>query len=129
MENRVPYAVTAAAVFAMLVAIETQLDSGWARFTGGDILVVVLVYTLLMVTGWFRPIAAAGVALCIAYIVEIGQALDIVDRLGIEPNRLTNVVLGNTFAWSDIVAYTVGAALALAVDSAIQIRRQPAAQA
>lgn len=123
MESRVPYAIAASVIFSILVAIETQLDSGWVRFTGGDVLVVVLVYTLLRATSWFRRIAAATLALGIACLVEIGQAIDIVDRVGLEPNRLTNVVLGNTFTWSDIVAYIAGAVIALAVDLAIPRRR------
>lgn len=122
MGTRSAYAVAATVVFVILVAIETQLDSGWVRFTGGDVLVVVMLYMLLRATGCLGPIAAAGVALGIAVVVEVGQALDIVDRLGLEPSRLTDVVLGNTFTWSDIAAYTAGAAIALIVDRPIRNR-------
>ena len=117
---RTAYALAAVATFAVLALIETQLESGFIRFTGGDVLVVIFVYAVLMTTGFFRPIAAAAISLAIAYIVEIGQALDLVNRLGIEPNRLTDVILGNTFTWSDIAAYTVGAAIALVADTTLR---------
>ena len=117
---RAVYAIVALVTFAVLALIETQLESGFIRFTGGDVLVVILVYALIMTTGFFRPIVAAAVSLAVAYLVEIGQALDLVKRLGIEPNRLTDIVLGNTFTWSDIVAYTVGASIALLADTGVR---------
>ena len=123
---RLIYLLAALATFGLLVLIETQFDSGFIRFTFGDVLVVVLVYTLLMATGCITPVVAAALSLALAYAVEIGQAIDIVDRLGIEPNRLTDIVLGNTFTWSDIIAYTVGAAAALGIDLTIRRVWSPA---
>ena len=123
---RLIYLLAALATFGLLVLIETQFDSGFIRFTFGDVLVVVLVYALLMATGCITPVVAAALSLALAYAVEIGQAIDIVDRLGIEPNRLTDIVLGNTFTWSDIIAYTVGAAAALGIDLTIRRVWSPA---
>lgn len=102
------YLILAAIVFTALVAIEVTLDGGFVRNSVGDALVVILVYAVVMTFSTWSQITAAIVSLAIAYAVETSQALDLVDRLGLTPSRLTDVVLGSTFTWTDIAAYTVG---------------------
>ena len=116
----VPYLILVLVVFVILAVIESQLDSGFIRFTGGDVLVVVLVYATLMSVTRLKSTIVALASLGIAYMIELGQALDLVDRTGLEPNRMTDIVLGNTFTWSDIAAYTVGAGLSWAIGLVIE---------
>ncbi len=119
---RPQYLVLAVAVFAVLVLIETQLDSGFVRFSVGDALVVVLLYGIIMAVSTWSRFASAMVSLLIAYAVETSQALDLVERLGITPNRFTDVVLGNTFTWSDMAAYTVGIVFTLVAEAILGSR-------
>lgn len=64
----------------------------------------------------FRPVVAGVGVFVIAILVELRQAINILDTLGIEPNRFTEVVFGSTFRWGDIAAYVLGVALAVAAD-------------
>lgn len=116
---RLRYLIVAVAIFILLGLIETQFDTGFVRHSVGDALVVVLVYAIIMTFSVWSRMTCAIVSLLIAYAVEASQALDLVGRFGVTRNRLTDIVLGNTFTWSDIVAYTVGIAIALIAEAMI----------
>ncbi|MFT4022725.1 MAG: DUF2809 domain-containing protein [Flavihumibacter sp.] len=76
----------------------------------GDYLVVIMLYCLLQAV-WPLPVrqACAGVLL-FAYMVEILQYLNLLGLLGLTESKLARVVLGSSFEWIDIVAYTAGIA-------------------
>lgn len=79
----------------------------------GDVLAVVLVYCGLRTVLPLRPVPAAALAFAIGALVEIGQAVGILDLLGLRDNQVAVVVLGSGFEWLDFVAYAAGAVLAL----------------
>ncbi|WP_218942858.1 DUF2809 domain-containing protein [Sphingomonas sp. R-74633] len=79
----------------------------------GDVLAVVLVYCGLRTVLPLRPVATAALAFGIAALIEFGQAIHVLDLLGLH-NRVLRVLLGGSFEWLDFVAYAAGAALALA---------------
>lgn len=47
--------------------------------------------------------------LLFAYVVEIAQYFNLVKHLGLEGSRFWTVVIGNSFHWLDMLAYTLGA--------------------
>lgn len=122
MQFRFRYLVITGVVFAVLVLIETQLDSGFIRYSVGDALAAVLLYSILMAFSPWSRILCAGVSLTIAFAIEASQALNLIDRLGITPNRFTDVVFGNTFTWGDLLAYTAGIAITLVVEALLRSR-------
>lgn len=123
MSFRFRYLILAGTVFIVLAAIETTIDGGFVRNTVGDALVVVLVYGIVMASSTWSARKSAIVSLAIAYAIEASQALDLVDRLGLTASRITDVVLGNTFTWSDIAAYTVGIFVTLLAEALISSRK------
>jgi hypothetical protein len=83
----------------------------------GDVLVVILIYAF--VRALFEPKNAALLAigvLIFAYLIEIGQFFSLVSFLGLEKYALARVVLGATFDWMDLIAYSVGFLIILMVD-------------
>jgi hypothetical protein len=55
-------------------------------------------------------------AVCIllfAYLVELGQYFELVSRLGLADSRIATTVIGTSFDWRDILAYTIGFGLIL----------------
>ncbi|WP_420138015.1 DUF2809 domain-containing protein [Sphingomonas sp.] len=82
----------------------------------GDSLAVVLVYCGLRTITRLRVGTATACALAIAFLVEFGQALHYVDRLGLEHIRWARIVLGTGFDPQDLLAYTAGAAAILLVE-------------
>ncbi|MEP0264924.1 DUF2809 domain-containing protein [Dokdonia sp.] len=79
----------------------------------GDVLVVLLVYCFVRAfTKISYPKAILGVLL-FAYIVEAIQATSFIDWIGLSDNKVAKIILGSTFDWKDMLAYTLGALLIL----------------
>lgn len=98
-------------LFMIEVLIAVFIHDDFIRPFIGDMLVILLMYSFVGIflkgpTNW---ICAA--LLLFAYLVEGAQALRLVERLGLQDNTLARIVIGTTFDWKDLLAYTVGAAL------------------
>jgi hypothetical protein len=103
-------------LFAIEVFIAVFIRDGFIRPFIGDVLVVVLIYCLVKS---FVKLAANRVAVAVlifAFTIEILQYFQLVDRLGLGDNRIAQIVIGATFDWKDLVAYTMGAAIVVAVE-------------
>ena len=74
----------------------------------GDVLVVILIYCFVksFVNTAFLP-TAIGVLL-FSYLVEALQYFKIVNKLGLKDSKLAKIIIGTSFAWLDLLAYTVG---------------------
>jgi len=59
--------------------------------------------------------------LLFAYTVEVLQYFQLVKRLGLQHSRLANIVIGNSFAWSDMIAYTLGILLVVLAERSNKI--------
>ena len=108
-----PYAVAAVTLFVVEVLIALFVHDGFVRPYVGDVLVVLLVHcTVLAVFDLpVRPTALGTLAF--AYAVEGAQLAGVGDRLDGHP--ILQTVVGTTFQGGDLVAYAVGALVALAV--------------
>jgi len=84
----------------------------------GDSLAVVLVYLSLRAVIPWRVLPALVAALLFAVAVELGQLFHLIDVVGLRGNRLAGFVLGGYFDVRDLACYALGAACALAVESA-----------
>lgn len=51
--------------------------------------------------------AALGV-LILAYVVEVSQYFNLIKHLGLEKSEVANVIIGHSFGWIDMLAYTLG---------------------
>ena len=85
----------------------------FVRGTLGDVVVVVLIYFLLKSVRDFRPLRLTLFVFVVAFLVEIGQYVGAIRMLGMRENSVTKIVLGSAFDYGDLLAYAVGAALAL----------------
>lgn len=91
----------------------------------GDALVVILIYCFLKTFLKVPSRKAALGVLLFAYAIEFAQYLHLVEWLGWKDSRLANLVLGNSFEWIDMVAYTVGVLLILAIDKKYNSNLKP----
>ena len=74
----------------------------------GDFLVVMLVYCFVK-SFLSTPVIATGIAvLLFAYAIEVGQYFHLADALGLQPHSAWRMMIGSSFEWSDMVAYTLG---------------------
>ena len=90
----------------------------------GDFLVVMMLYSFvrafLKASVWKTALAV----LLFSYLVEISQYFHLVNRLGLQNSRLANILLGNTFEWLDLLAYTAGIALVIGLETLRNDRKQ-----
>ncbi len=87
------------------------------RPVGGDYLVVILLYCLAR-SLWEWPVKwTALTVLIFAYMVEVTQYFGLADALGLGSHSLVRIIIGSSFSWMDIMAYTAGIGTVLGLES------------
>ena len=74
----------------------------------GDFLIVIFLYCLIKAFINIGVKTTAMAVLLISYVTETLQYLNILDFLGLRQSAWANLLLGNYFAWQDILAYSLG---------------------
>ncbi len=77
----------------------------------GDLLVVILIYCFVRAFTKFPYLKVIIAVLLFAYIVEAIQATSFINWIGFSENKVAKIILGNSFDWSNMMAYTIGALL------------------
>ena len=77
----------------------------------GDVLVVILIYSLIRIIEPERIRLLPLYIFIFAVIVEVLQYFHIVDLLGLGGSRFFRVLIGGVFDWRDILCYGVGCLL------------------
>ena len=109
-------------VLLVEVWIARYVQHGFVRTFVGDVLVVVLLYFAVRSVLSLAPrVTILGVFL-FACAIELGQAVHLVRRLGLEHNRLARIVIGTSYDPLDFAAYALGAALLLLGTQSFRIR-------
>ena len=97
----------------LLLAIEIFIGiyaTGWIRSYLGDVLVVILIYTIIRTIIPNKPknwIILPSAVLIFSFIVEFLQLWGFCDRFGIT-NHLLRIIIGTGFSVMDLVSYTIG---------------------
>jgi glucan phosphoethanolaminetransferase (alkaline phosphatase superfamily) len=107
------YFALAILIFIIEVLIALYVHDQIIRPYIGDVLVVILIYCFVKAFFNFPVIKTAIGVLLFSYAVETLQYFEFVKLIGLEKNRLANVVIGNYFAWMDILAYSLGIVIVL----------------
>lgn len=116
------YFILAVVLFITEVLIAVFVDDQFIRPYFGDFLVVILVYCSLRCFVNLPVLKLALFALLFSYVVEILQYLDLVGKLGLQNSRLAKTVMGSSFEWTDLLAYTLGIIVVLCVEKAISYK-------
>lgn len=85
----------------------------------GDFLVVILIYCFVKSFLDTPVIATAVGVLLFAYTVEAAQYFNLAKQLGLQNNSIAKIIIGSSFEWKDMLAYTAGIALVLLVENNI----------
>ena len=109
MKKRLLYGI--ATVILLIIEVIIGLYShGWIRNYLGDVLVVILLYTLYRTiipkwpTKWY---VLPTIILIFAFVVEFLQLWGFCDRFGIT-NHLLRIIIGTGFSIEDLVSYAIG---------------------
>ena len=111
------YFILTLLLFIIEVLIAAFINDRFVRPYVGDFLVVMLMYCFIKSFLDAPVLMVAIPVLLFAYAIETLQYFDLVDRLGLQQSRLANIVIGNSFAWIDILAYTMGIAAVIWIES------------
>lgn len=95
-------------LFLTEVLIAVYVTQPFIRYWFGDFLIVILIYYFLKSFIDAKPIYLAIVTLLFSFVIEFMQLTSLLDVLGLRHNRIANLILGNTFSVSDLLAYTLG---------------------
>ncbi len=85
----------------------------------GDVLVVILVYALVRAFFKYSIITTAMGVLIFAFGVEILQYFKIVEVLGLGSSAIARTIIGTTFVWEDLIAYSVGIVILICLERSV----------
>jgi hypothetical protein len=105
MNNR--YLSIALVLLAIEIFIAVYVKDRFIRPFFGDFLAVIFVYTLIR-TFFSHSFKVALWSLGIAYFIETLQYFKFIEISGLIKYKILAVVIGNSFSWLDILAYTLG---------------------
>ncbi|MFT4601708.1 MAG: hypothetical protein ACI857_001891 [Arenicella sp.] len=107
-------------VFGVILIVEVLIGlfvrDSFIRPFVGDLLVVVLIYTFLMMFFSWNPIKTAIGVFIFACGIEVTQYFQLNKVLGLESNSVADVALGSTFDPLDLLAYAFGTLLIILVE-------------
>ena len=117
------YFFLAVVMFLIEVLIALFVHDQVVRPYIGDLLVVILIYCFIKAFANIDTVPLAIAVLIFSYLVEILQYFKLVKLLGLQRSMIATIILGNSFEWIDLIAYTAGIVLVVIVES--RIRKAP----
>lgn len=113
---RLNYFILFLVIFFTEVLIAMYAHDQVVRPYVGDLLVVILIYCFLQ--SFLRlPFKKTAIGVLIfSFIVEILQYFKLVELLGLQHSTIARIVIGTSFQWIDLVAYTAGIFIVLIVE-------------
>ncbi len=123
-KKRLFYLITALLLFMTEVLIALFVHDRFIRPYAGDILVVLLIYTLIRIFFPERPHLLPLYVFLLASGVELLQYFEIVRILGLENHALVCTLIGTTFDVRDILCYAAGTVLTGLWELFVLLRRE-----
>jgi hypothetical protein len=114
------YFFIALLVFIIEVLIALFIHDNFVRPYIGDVLVVILIYCFLKAFIKLPVLTTAILVLIFAFTIEILQYFNFVEKLGLEGSEVARTVLGTSYAWTDLIAYSAGIIIVLVAEFIIQ---------
>jgi len=110
------YFVLAVLILITEILIALYMRDRIIRPYGGDFLIVIFLYCLVKSFVVIDVVTCALVVLLFSYMIETLQFFRLVEVLGLSESNIAKVVLGTSFEWTDLVAYTAGVLFVLTVE-------------
>lgn len=110
-------------LFLTEIAIAIYVHDDFLRPYFGDFLVVILLYCFVKSFVKVSVLIAASLVLIFSFGIEIAQYFNMVEKLGLQHSKIARVVLGNSFAWMDLLAYVLGILTVIAIET-LRLKRK-----
>ena len=95
-------------LFLIEVVIALYVHDNFVRPYLGDFLVVILMYCFLKSFLKLSVWKAAILMWLFSFFIEGMQYLNIIGILGLEQSKIARTIIGHSFSWMDLFAYTAG---------------------
>lgn len=102
------YFLLTSALLLTEIIIALYVHDNFVRPHIGDFLVVLLIFCFVKSFLCVHSTSLAIAVLVFAYSVEFLQYVNILGVLGLEKYSLARIIIGNSFGWIDLLAYTMG---------------------
>lgn len=102
------YFLITSLLFLVEIFIALVVKDKFVRPYVGDYLVVILIYAMIKSFFKVRSIPLAVGVLLFAYGVEFSQYFNLINLLHLSQDKVAQNVMGNSFSWNDMIAYTLG---------------------
>ena len=106
-------------IIIVLLLNETPFIRGFV----GDVIIIVFIYYFIMTLKDFSSIHVVIFTLALAFITEVLQYFHFASILGLQHNKIAQLVIGSIFDPMDLIAYTIGGIVAYIIDT--KIIKQP----
>lgn len=116
MTLNLKYLVFTIALLVTEIFIAVFVHDQFFRPFFGDFLAVIFVYSGLRIL-FQNSTKIATVSLFIAYFIEILQYFKFIEITGLIKYKVLAVLIGNSFSWLDILAYSLGFVFILIVEN------------
>ncbi|UII25164.1 DUF2809 domain-containing protein [Fulvivirga maritima] len=124
LKFNIRYFVLTILLFLTEVFIALYVHDNIVRPYIGDYLVVMFVYCFVKSFFDFPVVKTAIGVLIFSYFIETMQYLKMVNLLGLQDNRLARIVLGVSFEWIDMLAYTLGIITTIGIEFLLKSKRK-----
>jgi glucose-6-phosphate-specific signal transduction histidine kinase len=117
------YFIITILLFIIEVLIALFLHDEIIRPYVGDFLVVILIYCFLRSFLNVAVLPTAIFVLVFSYTLEVLQYFNLVELLGLQQYKLARIVIGTSFEWIDLLAYTLGVIFVLYLEKTKTAKR------
>ncbi|RYJ51652.1 DUF2809 domain-containing protein [Flavobacterium petrolei] len=117
------YFILTILLFLTEVALAMYVHDDFIRPYSGDFLVVILLYCFVKSFVKVSVLVAASLVLVFSFAIEIAQYFNMVEKLGFQHSKITRIVLGNSFAWMDLLAYVLGILTVIRIET-LRLKRK-----
>lgn len=111
------YFILSVILFFIEVLIALFVHDQIVRPYIGDLLVVILLYGMIRSILVLPVLETCLLVLAFSFLVETLQYFRLVEVLGLQHSALARIIIGTSFQWMDLVAYTAGIALVFWVET------------
>jgi len=111
------YFTLALLLFVIESIIGAAVHDTIIRPYGGDFLVVILLYCFVKSFANTPVFKTACAVLLFSYLVEISQYFHLVSLLGLQNSKIAKILLGTSFSFTDLLAYTFGILLVIIIEN------------
>jgi hypothetical protein len=102
------YLVISSLLLIVEIIIAIFVKDQFIRPIFGDYLASILLFSMIATFSKISDNKIAIITLLISYAIEILQYIHILELLHLDKIKILNIFLGNSFSWTDMLAYTLG---------------------